>query len=235
MTLTGATPDTDPATEHHILSLTRLYTNHPHAGQDYLDFFPLLSNPSALELVISTFVTRIVSTYDVANIAAIVYPEAQGFILGPLVASRLHLPAVAVRKPGKLAGDVWRWGFGKWGGASDSLEMQRGAFEGVCLTGTGGAGEGKVKGAIVVDDSVATGGSVGAVRGLLLERWGIPVLEVLTIVEATWGEFSKAQDANGLADVKIFAMCKLTEGNMAGMRRFDGRRDASGKRLGEEE
>lgn len=230
MPLTGTTPDTDEATESYILSLTRLYSNHPHAGQDYLDFFPLLSNPSSLEVVISTFVTRIVRTYDVSSICAIVYPEAQGFILDPLVASRLHLPSVAVRKPGKLPGDVWRQEFGKWGAARDSLEIQRGAFDDIPLTTSAG----KKKGAIIVDDSVATGGSVGAVKTLLMDRWGIAVLEVQAIVEATMEEFSRQQDGNGLGGVKIFALCKLTEERMGGMKVYDGRRDENGKRLGEE-
>ncbi|QDS77061.1 hypothetical protein FKW77_007121 [Venturia effusa] len=231
MPLTDAEIDTDEATQSYILSRSRLYSNHPHAGQAYLDFFPLLSNPSSLEFVISAFVTRIIRTYDVANIAAIVYPEAQGFILGPLIASRLYLPSVAVRKPGKLAGDVWGQGFGKWGGVEDSLEMQRDAFDDICLNNSAG----KKKGAIVVDDSVATGGSVGAVKKLLMDRWGLPLLEIMTIIEATWDEFSKQQDGNGLTDVKIFALAKLTEENMGAMKVYDGRRDGDGKRLNEQE
>lgn len=132
-----------------------------------------------------------------------------------------------MRKPGKLPGDVWIQEFGKWGDAKDSLEMQRDAFENIALT----SASGQKKGAIIVDDSVATGGSVGAVKKILMDRWEIPVLEVLTIVEATWEEFSSQQDENGLRDVKIFALAKLTEENMGKMKVYDGRRDKDGKRL----
>lgn len=105
--------------------------------------------------------------------------------------------------------------------------MQRDAFENIALT----SASGQKKGAIIVDDSVATGGSVGAVKKILMDRWEIPVLEVLTIVEATWEEFSSQQDENGLRDVKIFALAKLTEENMGKMKVYDGRRDKDGKRL----
>lgn len=125
---------------------------------------------------------------------------------------------------------MWIQEFGKWGEARDSLEMQRGAFDDINLVGP----DGKKKGAIIVDDSVATGGSVGAVKKILEERWGIPVLEIMTIIEATWEEFSSQQDENGLRDVKIFALAKLTEENMGKMKIYDGRRDEDGKRLAEQ-
>jgi adenine phosphoribosyltransferase len=218
--------DIEEETEACILSIARLYNNHPHEGQMYLDFFPLFSTPAAFELVISTFVTHILKTYDVNQIAAIVYPEAQGFILGPLIASRLQIPSVAVRKPGKLSGDCYIQEFGKWGKAQDAMEIQREAFVNINLTGEGG----KRKGAIIIDDSVATGGSVGAVKKLV-ERFDIPVLEIVTIIHASWEEFTSQQRANGLEGTKIFACAKLTEDIMGRMKMYDGRRDKDGKRL----
>lgn len=192
--------------EQYILSHVKLYNHHPVEDQQFLDFFPILSAPAALELVVSTFVSHILRTYDISQIAAIISPEAQGFIFGPLVASRLSLPSVPARKLGKLPGDVLRQKYGKWSG-NDAFEIQCDAFANINTIGS----DGRKKGVIIVDDSLASGGSAGAVKKLI-ERFGLPVLEGLFIIETTTPEFREKQ-RQCMGDLKTYGIVKLTKEN----------------------
>jgi len=200
----------DGNAEQFILSHVKLYNHHPVEDQQFLDFFPILSAPAALELVISTFVSHILRTYDISQIAAIICPEAQGFVFGPLVASRLSLPSIPARKLGKLPGDVFRQKYGKWSG-NDAFEIQRDAFANIDTIGS----DGKKKGVIIVDDSLASGGSAGAVKKLL-ERLGFPVLEGLFIIETTTPEFREKQ-RKCMGGLKTYGIVKLTEENWSQM------------------
>lgn len=56
--------------------------------------------------------------------------EARGFFFAPIIASRLGLPVVPVRKKGKLPGECVGVGFIKDYGVDD-FEMKVDAFEGI--------------------------------------------------------------------------------------------------------
>ncbi|PNX78493.1 adenine phosphoribosyltransferase chloroplastic-like, partial [Trifolium pratense] len=94
--------------------------------------------------------------------------EARGFIFGPPIALAIGAKFVPLRKPKKLPGKVisqeYILEYGR-----DCLEMHVGAVE---------AGER----AIVVDDLIATGGTLGAAMDLL-ERVGAEVVECACVIE----------------------------------------------------
>lgn len=126
-----------------VLSRMKYYDKHPKKSQRFMDIFPIFTSTRATEIVISDLIEYIRSKNDVEKeVAVIVGPEAEGFLVGPLVASRLGLPFVPARKQGKLPGDIVQEKYHKWSG-SDVLEMQTGAFDEVDTS----------KGAIIVDDS----------------------------------------------------------------------------------
>lgn len=60
--------------------------------------------------------------------------EARGFFFAPIIALRLGLPVVPVRKKGKLPGEVVAVGYVKDYGV-DEFEMMSDAFEGVEMEG----------------------------------------------------------------------------------------------------
>ncbi|KAM1800874.1 hypothetical protein ACFX11_032550 [Malus domestica] len=94
--------------------------------------------------------------------------EARGFIFGPPIALAIGAKFVPLRKPKKLPGDVifeeYTLEYGK-----DRLEMHVGAVE---------LGER----ALVVDDLIATGGTLCAAMNLL-ERVGAEVVECACLIE----------------------------------------------------
>ncbi|MEW6032198.1 MAG: adenine phosphoribosyltransferase [Bacillota bacterium] len=102
---------------------------------------------------------------------AVVAPEARGFIIGSALAYELGLGWVPVRKRGKLPAETLRSEYMLEYGA-DVLEIHRDALR---------PGE-RV---IVVDDVLATGGTISATLGLV-RRLGAAVAAVAFLVELTY-------------------------------------------------
>ncbi|KAG8662210.1 hypothetical protein MANES_01G077400v8 [Manihot esculenta] len=94
--------------------------------------------------------------------------EARGFIFGPPIALAIGAKFVPLRKPKKLPGEVIREEYVLEYG-SDCLEMHVGAVN---------SGER----ALVVDDLIATGGTLRAAMNLL-ERAGAEVIECACVIE----------------------------------------------------
>lgn len=82
--------------------------------------------------------------------------EARGFFFAPMIASRLGLPCIPVRKKGKLPGMVVGVRYEKDYGV-DEFEMSCDSFEGIDLD----VGRKKV---ILVDDLLGKGGSIMAAK-----------------------------------------------------------------------
>jgi len=97
--------------------------------------------------------------------------ESRGFILGSLMADRLGVGFVPVRKPGKLPARTIRGTYALEYG-TDALEMHEDALS---------AGE-KV---LIVDDVIATGGTARAV-GELTEKLGATVSAYVFLVELSF-------------------------------------------------
>jgi len=93
--------------------------------------------------------------------------EARGFIFGPAIALAIGAKFIPLRKPKKLPGDVFSESYVLEYG-TDCLEMHVGAIE---------PGER----AVVVDDLVATGGTLSAAIRLL-ERAGADVVECACLI-----------------------------------------------------
>ena len=70
----------------------------PRPGILFKDITPLLSDASARNMVVE----EIVNQYSNLNIQAIAAIEARGFLFGMLLADKLKLPFVPIRKVGKL-------------------------------------------------------------------------------------------------------------------------------------
>ncbi|XP_075505756.1 adenine phosphoribosyltransferase 4-like [Primulina tabacum] len=147
-----------------IQSTIRVVPNFPKPGIMFQDITTLLLDPKSFKDTVDLFVER----YKSKNISVVAGIEARGFIFGPPIALAIGAKFVPLRKPKKLPGKVFRQEYDLEYG-SDCLEMHVGAVE-----------PGEL--AIVVDDLIATGGTLCAAMNLL-ERAGAEVLECACVIE----------------------------------------------------
>lgn len=136
----------------------------PREGIMFQDITTLLLDPKAFKDTIDLFVER----YKGENISVVAGIEARGFIFGPPIALAIGAKFVPMRKPKKLPGEVIKEEYDLEYG-SDCLEMHVGAVH---------SGER----ALVVDDLIATGGTLRAAINLL-ERVGAEVVECACVIE----------------------------------------------------
>jgi adenine phosphoribosyltransferase len=138
----------------------------PKKGILFRDITPLLGNPLALRETIK----RLADPYRDQKINAVVAAEARGFIFAAPMATELGAGFVPVRKPGKLPFDRHSFRYDLEYG-SDTLEMHV---------------DGVPPGArvLVVDDLLATGGTVGACVKLL-EKTGANIIGCAFAIELT--------------------------------------------------
>jgi adenine phosphoribosyltransferase len=153
---------TDPADVAAVIaSLTREVADFPEPGIQFKDLTPLLADAHGLATVTSALAAVAEGADLVAGI------DARGFLLGAAVATKLGTGVLAVRKGGKLPPPVHS--------ESYSLEYGTATLE-VPADGIDLAGR-KI---LIIDDVLATGGTVAAtVR--LLGKAGLPVTSLYVV------------------------------------------------------
>ncbi|XP_074349525.1 adenine phosphoribosyltransferase 1-like [Apium graveolens] len=147
-----------------ISSTIRVIPDFPKPGIMFQDITTLLLDPVAFKDTIDLFVER----YKHMNISVVAGVEARGFIFGPPIALAIGAKFVPIRKPKKLPGEVISEEYSLEYG-TDKMEMHVGAVQ---------AGDR----ALVVDDLIATGGTLCAAMRLL-ERVGAQVVECACVIE----------------------------------------------------
>lgn len=128
----------------------------PAPGVMFRDIMPVLAHGPALQEVLSALEERI----RPAAPEALVAPEARGFLLAAALADRMKIGMVPVRKPGKLPPPVVTERYVLEYGES-RLEVPDRSLAGLRVA--------------VVDDVLATGGTVAAAANLV-ERLGAHVV-----------------------------------------------------------
>ena len=137
-----------------------------HQGVVFYDIFPIFRVPDATNALFSLLLQHIRDTHP--RVDVVVGLEARGFVLAPTLALMLKASFVPMRKKGKLPGDVVRVQCTKEYG-EDFLEVQHGAIEPDNIV-------------ILVDDLLATGGSLEAARVLVMTQRAT-VAEAVVVVE----------------------------------------------------
>jgi adenine phosphoribosyltransferase len=120
----------------------------PKPGILFRDITPLLSAPQAFRHAIRQFADHFCDARPTVVLAA----ESRGFIFGAPLALELGVSFVPIRKPGKLPFETHRFQYDLEYG-SDSLEMHTDALPSGSRV-------------LLIDDLLATGGTIGACKQL---------------------------------------------------------------------
>jgi adenine phosphoribosyltransferase len=133
----------------------------------FRDINPVLADPAAFRVLVDAMADGVAPGTD-----AVVAIEARGFLLGAAIAYALGVGLVCVRKPGKLPAVQHRVGYSlEYGTATVELPA------GVVVPG---------QQLVIVDDVLATGGTVTAARELVESAGGVVagvsvVLEIVAL------------------------------------------------------
>ncbi|KAL3138448.1 adenine phosphoribosyltransferase [Trebouxia sp. C0010 RCD-2024] len=136
----------------------------PKKGILFWDITTLCLDPAAFRCCIEAFTER----YKDKKIDVIAGFEARGFIFGPPLALALDCAFVPLRKPGKLPGETIGASYDLEYG-SDRIEMHTGHIK-------------QGQRVLLIDDLVATGGTLGA--GIkLMQQVGAHIVEAACVIE----------------------------------------------------
>jgi adenine phosphoribosyltransferase len=141
----------------------------PKPGVLFKDFTPLLRDPRALAIAIELMA----SPFRGAHVDIVVGAESRGFIFGTALAQTLSAGFVPVRKPGKLPHTTARVAYDLEYG-TDTVEIHTDAI-------TSG------QRVVIVDDLLATGGTLDACAKLVNQLGGVIVGQTVLIELPTLG------------------------------------------------
>lgn len=148
-----------------IAGLIRDVVDFPKPGIVFKDITPLLASPLGFAAAIAELVKSAPEDIDV-----VVGMEARGFIFAAPVALELGAGFVPVRKPGKLPGDVFSETFALEYGEETLTVHQDAIHPGSRV--------------LVIDDVLATGGTIAATAGLI-RKLGAELVAVSVLLELT--------------------------------------------------
>ena len=147
-----------------IKSKIRAIPDFPKPGIMFRDITTLLGDSEGMKKVVEIFYKR----YKDKKIDCVAGIESRGFIIGGILAERLGVGFVPIRKPGKLPYEVVSEEYDLEYG-SDKIEVHKDAFK---------LGD-KV---LLIDDLIATGGTMRAACNLV-EKLGGDIVECSFIVD----------------------------------------------------
>lgn len=165
----------------------RVIDGFPKEGISFKDVTTLLQDKDAFKYTVD----KIVEYLKDKKIDVVVGPEARGFLFGAPVAYALGAGFVPIRKKGKLPYDTISVNYDLEYG-SDELEIHKDSIK-------------KNQRIAIVDDLLATGGTIGSVAKLV-EQLGGEVVTVDFVMELT--------DLNGREKLKKYDIMSLIKYNV---------------------
>jgi len=152
----------------------------PKPGILFYDITSILTNPEAFKYCLD----QMYEIYKDSDINAIAAVESRGFIFAGSLAEKMGLPLILIRKKGKLPGDTYSCSYALEYGTA-TIEAHKADIS-------------KGQKYLVVDDLIATGGTLAATKNLI-EQGGGEVTDFFGVI--------------GLPDLnyeKVLAPCKVT-------------------------
>ena len=144
--------------------LITTYPNFPKKGIEFKDVLEIVQEPE----VFKELILKMSSSQIIKNAEAIISIDARGFIFGSAISLQAAKPMIVARKPGKLPGEILKKNYNLEYG-ENSLSIQKKALK-------------KYNSYAIVDDLLATGGTVNCVSNLL-ENYNKKVAGLLVVVE----------------------------------------------------
>ena len=147
-----------------LIKLIEVYKDFPKKGVDFKDVLGIIQEPK----IFKELILKMASSEIIKNAEAIISIDARGFIFGSAISFQASKPMIVARKPGKLPGELFKEDYNLEYG-ENSLYVQKKALQ-------------KYNSYAIVDDLLATGGTVNCVSKLL-ETNQKEVTGLLTVVE----------------------------------------------------
>ena len=144
--------------------LIQTYNDFPKKGIDFKDVLGILQEPE----VFKELILKMSSSQIIKNSEAIISIDARGFIFGSAISLQASKPMILARKPGKLPGEIFEEKYNLEYG-ENSLSLQKKALT-------------RYKSYAIVDDLLATGGTVNCVKKML-KRKNKKIEGLLVVVE----------------------------------------------------
>ena len=150
--------------EKKLLKIIETYKDFPKKGIEFKDVLGIIQEPR----IFKELILKMSSSQIIKNAEAIISIDARGFIFGSAISLQVSKPMIVARKPGKLPGELVEKNYSLEYG-ENSLSIQKKALQ-------------KYNSYAIVDDLLATGGTVNCVSKLL-ESNNKEVIGVLVVVE----------------------------------------------------
>jgi adenine phosphoribosyltransferase len=157
-----------------VLSRIEVFLDFPAPGVAFQDLGPVFADQRLLERIARAIAIHFAGKFD-----TVLAVEARGFILGTAVAQLTGCQLALARKPGKLPGPVHTVSYELEYGKAN-LEVQQNIFDRVPRT-------------LIVDDVLATGGTVCAAAELVNRGGGQVVGCALVLAIATLSGLSRLE------------------------------------------
>ncbi len=145
-------------------SLIKTYNDFPKEGIAFKDILGIIQDTE----VFRELILKMSSNKVIKNSEAIISIEARGFIFGSAISLQASKPMLVARKPGKLPGELIQENYHLEYG-ENSLSMQKEGLK-------------RFSSYAIVDDLLATGGTINCVANLI-KKSGKEVCGVVTVVE----------------------------------------------------
>lgn len=137
--------------EQKLKKIIRDIPDFPKKGIIFKDITPILLHPSLCEEIVDAFIERLDAHVDV--VCAV---ESRGFLFGPLIALKLKVPFIPIRKKGKLPGETISFSYDlEYGSAC--IEMHKDIIK-------------PGQNILLHDDLIATGGTINAAAELIKQQ-----------------------------------------------------------------
>ena len=144
----------------------------PKPGILFYDITSVLVNPESFKYVID----QMVSIYKDKKIDAVAGVESRGFIFAAPFAEKLGIPLILIRKKGKLPGDTYECSYSLEYGTA-TVEVHKADIK-------------KGQNILVVDDLIATGGTLAAAKNLI-EQGGAEVTDFFGVIGLPFLNYKK--------------------------------------------
>jgi adenine phosphoribosyltransferase len=158
--------------------------NWPRPGVDFLDITPVLETPAAFTYCVE-WLTRCAQEAEATSLVAM---ESRGFPFAAAVAYATNLPLILARKPNKLPRPVYAKNYDTEY-STDCVEIKISAPMGARP--------------LVIDDLLATGGTIQAVSELLTSNFSVDQVSAAVIVNL---KFLPGESVLNKNSIRLFSL-----------------------------